>query len=774
MLLGGMRRVFFAFLLFSVCLPSVQAVDDFLVRKISILGLQRISVGTVLNYLTVKEGDILTSEQVSRAVRELYKTGFFSDIKLYQEDGTLLIEVEERPAIASISISGNDEIDTETLENALKEVGISENRVFNRTLLDQMEQELRRQYVSQGKYAVQIESRITTRERNRVDVAIIIKEGIAARIKTVNIIGNEVFSDQELLNQFQLSGPGFTTVFTDSDKYAKDKLRGDLETLRSYYLDRGYIKLEIQSTQVTMSPNKESIYITIAIKEGEQYTVSDVKLLGEMVVDEKELQSLVKITPGDLFSRKVVTGDTTAINDRLGNEGYAFANVNAVPEVDETNKTVALTYFVDPGKRVYVRRINITGNEKTADEVVRREMRQLESGWFTPEKVNRSRIRIQRLSFFEQVNIETPAVPGTSDQVDVNVKVQEGSSGQLQAGVGYGRPSGIILNTNIVLNNFLGTGKRFSVEAVKDDFRKNLNLSFTDPYYTRSGISRTMSLFYRSTNAERGGFGDYSTDDKGARLSFGFPISEFNTARLGLEGKNTQLNLDESAPLVYQDWVDENGTTFNIFTLDTGWTHDNRNRRFLPDNGFTQRVSLKSSLPEGELEYYKLQHNQEWNWSLTKGYVLQFRTNMAYGNGYGDTKDLPFFERYYTGGVRSVRGFEVNSLGPKDSVSGDTVGGDAEIGANLELIFPFPFTDENNRSFRLSTFVDAGNVYLLNKTSGENVESSSQREQLRTSYGFGVLWVSPIGVFSFNWAWPINEEPDDKTRVFQWYIGAPF
>ncbi len=791
---GRAKSILFAlFLVFS----QVGAAEDFIVKNISVTGLQRVSVGTVLNYLPLKVGDLVTSDKAAEAIRSLYKTGFFADIQLYQKADVLIIDVEERPAIASISISGNEGITSEVLEKALKEVGLAENRVFNRSLLDQMEQEIRRQYVSLGKYAVKIESRITTRERNRVDVAIIVTEGTSARITRINIIGNKVFDEKLLQSEFELTGPEFSTLFTDSDKYSKQKLQGDLEKLRSYYLDRGYIKFEILSTQVAISPDKENIYITVVINEGEQYSVKDVKLLGEMVVDEKELQGLVTVKSGEVFSRRLVTESSTAISDRLGDDGYAFANVNAVPDIDDTNKTVVLTYFIDPGNRVYVRRINISGNEETADDVIRRELRQLESGWFTPKKMNRSKIRLQRLGFFEDVAIETPAVPGTSDQVDVNVKVTEGSRGQLQAGVGYGDTSGLLLNANVVLNNFVGTGKRVSLEANKDDYRKNLQFSWTNPYYTDSGISRTLSVFYSSLDADKGDFGNYATDDTGARANYGFPLSEFNTARFGLEYKNSLLRLSQKKDLSSQECKDDSNSSncqylvpdsfrywlnhdmnqfterYNVVSMDVGWTRDTRNRTFLADNGYLQRFFMDVATPAGDLTYFKVGHDQEVNWELAEGWVFQVRTSLGYGQGYGkDSKELPFFERYRAGGTKSVRGYQSYSLGPRDARTGDVVGGDAKFVTNLELIFPFPFA-ENSKSFRVSTFVDTGTVRLLNKASRETIDPSISNK-LRSAYGFSALWVSPIGVFSFNWGWPIGEEQGDKTKVFQWYIGAPF
>lgn len=764
-------------LVVALCLqllfPFAVNAEDFVVRDISIQGLQRISLGTALNYLPVKQGDIFTDKDTDETIRSLYKTGFFNDVKLYRQQDRLLILVEERPAIASVTISGNKQITEEQLKEGLKSAGIAENRIFNKSVLEQIEQEIRRQYVAQARYSVKIESRITTRERNRVDVAIVITEGHPARIARINISGNKSFTEATLLSQFELAPSGVGTVFGNADEYARQKLQGDLEKLRSWYLDRGYLKFEILSTQVSISPDREDIFITIVIKEGEQYTTNEVKLVGELIVDEQEMLELVEIHKGDTYSARKVTDTTTALTDRLGEEGYAFANVNMSPQVNEQDKTVDLTFFIDPGNRVYVRRINISGNTSTQDEVIRREMRQLEGSWFTPQLLRRSRERIQRLGYFKNVSIETPPVPGTTDQLDVNVKVEEGQFGQLQAGMGYGDPNGLILNANIAMNNFMGTGKRVSLKAEKDRYRKDLNFSYTNPYYTDSGVSRTLTMFYRHIDAERGGFGNYATNDKGGRINYGFPLSEYNTARLGLEAKHTDLTLDSDAPTRYHNWVNTYGESFTTLSLDMGWTHDNRNRTFMAESGFLQRLSAEVAIPGGDLEFYKLFHEQEWNWELADGWVFKAGSDIAYGAAFGDTEELPFFERFYAGGVRTVRGFANSSLGPRDIDTDEPVGGDARFVGTLELIFPLPFT-ENSRSFRASAFVDFGNAFMLNEKSRAQVVDDPDLEKLRSSYGLSLLWISPIGAFSFNWGWPINERKNDDTQVFQWFIGAPF
>lgn len=774
-------RVTLLFVCVLCCALPARAFDAFVVKDIKLIGLQRIAAGTVFNYLPIKVGDIVDERRSADALRALFKTGFFEDVSLAREDDLLVVTVNERPSIASITLSGNREIDSEKLKKALKDVGLAENRVFDRSLLDKVEQELQRQYFALGKYGVQVVSKITLKDRNRADIALDITEGDATRIQRLNIVGNRAFTEERLVDTLQLSEPSFGSFFSDSDKYSKQKLRGDLETLRSWYLDRGYVNFNIDSTQVTISPDKKDIYVAINMDEGDQFTVESVKLVGEMVVPREELEKLLTIKPGDTFSRSVVTGISNAITERLGDDGYAFANANAVPDVNNETRRVALTFYVDPGKRVYVRRITITGNAKTEDTVIRRELRQMEGGWFTPKKLNRSRVRLQRLGYFDEVNIETPPVPGTSDQVDINVSVTEGSTGQLQAALGYGQVGGFMINAKVQFNNFVGTGKYVSAEVTRDSIKTVYSFGYTNPYYTDEGVSRGFNVFLRKTNAGQANIGDYDTDDVGGRVSFGFPITEYNTARLGLEIKQTTLRLDSDAAQVYKDWVctfyNEPGcprlnAKFITATLDTSWSHDTRNRTFFANDGALHQLTAEATLPGLDLQYYKLRYNYEQSFPLFAGFTFQGRASVGYGDGYGGTDELPFFENFYAGGVQSVRGFVGNSLGTKATLADGTrgsdtvpVGGSLRTVANLELIFPLPFA-ENSKSFRLSTFVDAGNVFA-------GVDDFDPAE-LRSSYGVTALWVTPVGVLTFSWGWPIESKPGDRLELFQFFIGAPF
>lgn len=770
------------------CIPLANAFEAFVVKDIKLIGLQRIAAGTVFNYLPIKVGDIMDERRSAEALRALFKTGFFEDVQLAQEGDLLIVTVVERPAIASITLAGNQEIETDKLKKALKDVGLSENRVFDRSLLDKIEQELQRQYFSLGKYGVKIKSKVTLQDRNRADVSIEITEGEAARIQRLNVVGNHVFSEKTLVDQLQLSEPSFTSFFSGSDKYSKQKLRGDLESLRSFYLDRGYINFNIESTQVTISPDKKDIYVAVNLEEGDKFTVDEVKLLGEMVVPRADLEKLITLKKGDTFARSTVTAISNAISERLGDDGYAFANVNAVPDINNESKLVSMTFFVDPGKRVYVRRINITGNGKTEDEVIRRELRQMEGGWFIPKKLARSRVRLQRLGYFDDVNIETPTVPGTSDQVDINITVSEGSTGQLNFSFGYGQLGGWMVQGKVTFNNFVGTGKYVSIEATHNEASDVYSISYTNPYYTDSGVSRSLSAFYRTTDAAEFNSGDFRTDEQGARVGYGFPITEYNTARLGLELKKTALRIASNSKVKeYQDFVCgflnekdclQKKATFNTLTIDSSWSHDTRNRTFFADDGALHQISADVALPGLDLQYYKLRYNYEQSWPLFSGFTFQSRASLGYGNGYGNTRGLPFFENFYAGGVQSVRGFAGNSLGTEATKSdqfnadgtlkkkdGVALGGSLRTVANVDLIFPLPFA-ENSKSFRLSTFADLGSVF-------DGVDDFDAK-QLRSSYGVTAMWVTPVGVLTFSWGWPFKHKAGDEREVFQFFIGAPF
>ena len=737
-----------------------RAFESFIIQDIRVDGLSRIALGTVLNYLPINKGDTMDDGRSSETIRVLFETGFFDDVSLLREDGILVIKVAERPSISKIDISGNADITSEQLTEALKGIGLAEGRIFDRSLLDKVERELEGQYFSQGKYAVKIKSVVTTLDEGRVEIKIDIAEGRVAKIMRINIVGNNEFDNDSLLDKFQLSPH---VVFSDNDQYSKQKLSADLENLRSYYLDNGYINFNIDSTQVSITPDKKGVYITVNISEGDKYIVRDVKLSGDLIVPEDELFGLITIHDGDVFSRKATTQSSGAINERLGKAGYAFSNVNTIPDMDNEKKEVSLTFFVDPGKRVYVNRINIAGNAKTSDEVIRREMRQMEGGWISTEQVSRSRVRLQKLGYFDEVNVETPVVPGTDEKVDINTSVVERPSGTLMAGIGYSQSQGFLVNASISQDNFLGSGKRVSATINNSNVNTVYSFSYTNPYYTLNGISRGLQVFKKATDAGEANVADYTSDVYGASLNYGFPISEYNRSTLAFGYENTKLNTTASTPQSYQDFIDANTDQFDIIRLESGWSHDTRNRALFADQGVYHSINGEVALPGSGLQFYKLTYRSLGYQPLTQKLTLMLKGEIGYGDSYADTTELPFFERFYAGGSNSVRGYESNSLGPL--IDDNSEGGAFKTIGNVELIFPAPFAEEN-KSLRLSAFFDIGNVYA--KVNDFDID------ELRYSTGLSAIWITPIAPLTFSFAWPLNEKVGDKPQRFQFTLGSFF
>ncbi len=743
---------------------SAHAFEPFKVKDIRVEGLQRIAPGTVFNYLPVKVGDRFNDFESERAIRSLFKSGYFRDIRLERDGDVLVVKVEERPAIASIKIQGNNDIETEPLLDSLADIGLAEGRVFNRSLLEKVEQELERQYFSRGKYGVKIKTTVTPLERNRVGILISVSEGAVARIKQINIVGNTVFDDKTLLDQFEQRPGGWLSFYTKDDQYSRQKLAADLEKLRSYYQDRGYIKFNVDSTQVSISPDKKDIYITINVTEGQQYHVSDIKLSGNLVVPPEELFREFRINAGDVFSRKKVTSTVSRLSDHLGNKGYAFANVNTIPDINEETRTVSLTFFVDPGKRVYVRRINFAGNTKTRDQVMRQEMRQMEGGWFSAKKVERSRTRLQRLGYFSTVNVETPAVPGTTDQVDVNYSIAEQPSGSISVGVGFSQTSGLLLNGSISQNNFLGTGRRVSASINNSSVNRIFSFSYSNPYYTVDGVSRGFGAFYRETDASQANLARYSTDTYGANVTYGFPINEYDTFNFDLKADSLKLRDSAFSSTQITDFIAAHGDNFKSLTLVGSFSHDTRNRRIFPTSGGVQRISVETKVPGSELEYYKLNLRAQQYVPLTRLFTLSTKLQIGWGDGFGEFDNLPFFQNFFGGGVRSVRGYRDNSLGPRDSRN-DPLGGSFRTVGNVEIAFPPPFLTES-RSVRLSLFYDVGNVF----ESG----NAFSADELRMSVGLAAIWLSPVGPLSVSIAQAFNDQANDDTQLFQFNLGAGF
>lgn len=760
-----MKKLLHVMWLCAAFMSAAWALEPFVVKDIRVEGLQRIAAGTLFNYLPLKVGDTLDEARSQEAIRALFKTGFFKDVRLERDGEVLVVIVDERPAIASIKFFGNKDIETETLTKALKGQGLAEGEVFDRSLLDKVEQELKRQYFSRGKYAVKVTTTATPLERNRMAITIDISEGRAARIKEINIVGNQAFSDEDLLDAFQLSTPTLISFYTDSDQYSKQKLSADLETLRSFYLDRGHINFNIDSTQVSITPDKQDIYITINVTEGDVFTVKEVKLAGETVAPEEELTKLIEVEKGGVFSRKAATESSARITERLGEEGYAFANVNIIPDIVQADKQVALTFFVDPGKRVYVRRINFAGNTKTRDEVLRREMRQVEGGWISTEKVKRSRTRLEKLGYFEEVNVETPAVPGATDQVDANFTVVEKPSGNLLAGLGFSQSQGIIFNTSVNQENFLGSGKRVSLAFNNSSVNTTYSFGYTNPYYTLDGVSRGFNLFSRSTNARAANIAQYTTDTLGGFVNFGIPVTEFDSVQLGLGYEKVDIKTGGETPVEFINFLAANDTSFDTIKLTGGWARDTRDRSVFATQGVLQNLSAELGVPGGNLQYYKASYRHQWLYPLGKRWGVMLNGDVGYGDSYGDITELPFFENFYSGGPRSVRGFKENSLGPRSTTTGRPLGGNMRLVGNAELIFPTPFV-KDSKSVRLSGFLDAGGVFS-NQTGYDS-------GGFRYSTGISGQWLSPLGALTVSIAMPLNDKETDDTQIFQFTFGAPF
>lgn len=691
------------------------AAQTFVISDIRVEGLQRISAGSVFAALPFRVGDVVDERSIRAATRSLFATGNFDDIQIGQDGNVLVIVVTERPSISEINIEGNKAIETEALMEGLKSAGLSVGQVFQRSTLEGMQLELQRQYVMQGRYDAKIETEVIPEPRNRVTVNIDVDEGTVAAIKHINVVGNEVFTDEELQDEFELRTTGWLSFFTNDDKYSKEKLTGDLETLTSYYMDRGYLQFKIDSTQVAVSPDKKEVFITANITEGEKFTVSTVDLSGDLVLPAEDLRRFLLVTEGQVFSQIMVTSTEENLTKRLGDEGYNFAKVTGIPEVDEKDKTVAMKFFVDPGKRTYVRRISFKGNDKTADDVLRREMRQMESAPASSAAIEQSRVRLERLGFFKTAKVETPGVAGHDDLIDVEYTVEEQSSGSIGASIGYAQDAGIILGLNLEQDNFMGTGKRVGIGLNSSRYQDFYNFSYTNPYYTEDGVSRGFNIYYRSTDLDEVNVANYSTNTLGAAMNFGYPLSE--TQRLGfsfgvadteietgqyavqeieasprLDGNignwfQSELQDDgtykqaevlqpiNTLPVSYetfpenQGFLDENGNDFLNYTATSSWTQSTLNRGRLATRGASQTVALEVSVPVSDLEFYKLTYAGEIYYPMPflDTWTMRFRTELGYGGGYGSTNELPFYENFFGGGFGSVRGYESNTLGPRST-----------------------------------------------------------------------------------------------------------
>jgi len=830
-----MRRIIIILLcgLFSV--KTALALDPFVISDIRVDGLQRISEGTVFNYMPIDANELLTAAKARQAIRSLFQTGFFSSIDLEREDDILVIKVQERPAIASISLSGNKAIKDEDMYPVLADIGLAQGEVFQPQSLDRIQQELVRQYFSQGRYAVSVESRVVELDRNRVRISITIEEGKTAEIKHINIVGNTLFADKEIKKEFESKIPPFWKVWSKDDQYSREKLSGDLEKIRSYYQDRGYIDANVESTQVSISPDKQHIYITANIIEGEQYTIEKTQITGDLVIEEATLNRLIMTQENDIFSRKKMEQSVENITAILSNIGYAFANVNPIPQIDRENRLVTINYFVDPGKRVYVRQITFVGNSGTKDEVLRREMRQFEGGWFSQASVDRSRIRLQRLTYFESVNIETPAVPGTDDQIDVIVTVEERAAGSFSVGLGYSQIQGLIASLSVQQDNFLGSGKRVGLSLSHSSIISSFAVNYDNPYWTEDGVSRGFYLRYQEFDQQGANISTFTSTEAAAGMSFGIPITEVDYLRAGLGIRQTDLNIgsyvreveyidpDDPDNILCND-INQNGICpeqyfvprpfdplsqsldhngdgilddkerdFRTYDFTASWSRDSRNHFLNPTRGSSQRLNLEASLPGSSRQFYKLFYRYAKYIPIWADLVFSFHGDVGYGDAYDDydktslatpvdtelpegierecldeevislDTGLPFFEHFYGGGVRDIRGFEDNTLGPKDTAC-RAVGGDFKVSGGLELAIPTPFTKGGGS--RIALFIDVGNVY-------ENI-SAFDANLFRASAGVSVTWQAPIGPIIMNYAFPIKEHHGDRTESLQFSFGTTF
>lgn len=740
--------------------------QEFTVRDIRVEGIQRTEAGTVFSYLPLRVGDRFDPERGVAAIRALFATGLFKDVRLEADGDVLVVIVEERPAIAAVELNGIKEFDKDQVRKSLREVGLAEARVFDRSLLERAEQELKRQYLGRGLYSAQVTSTVTPVERNRVNIIINVEEGGPARIRTISFTGNRAFSDATLRRQLELSTPTWFTWYTKRDQYARQKLQGDLETLRSYYLNRGYLDFNIESTQVSISPDKEQIHITININEGERYSISEVKLAGELLGLDSELRRLVDVKPGETFNAERLNNVSKRITDRFAALGYAFASANPVPESNRERREVAFTILVDPGRRVYVRRVNIVGNMRTKDEVIRREMRQFESAWLDSEKVKLSRDRIDRLGYFEKVEIDTPPVPGTLDQVDVNVNIKERPTGSVNASAGYSSTEKLVLQGSFSQQNLFGTGNAVTFEVNTSRATQTFAVSYVDPYINDAGVSRSIELFDRRSDLARLGLGSVDLASRGATLRYGVPFTEFDRVFFGLGYEGTNISLTPFSPIRYIDYVNKFGENSEALIATVGWSRDSRDNLLVPNRGIFTRAFVEWGTPALDLQYYRLTYQYQQFQPLGNRFTLAFNGEVGVGGAYG-SKPFPIFKNFYVGGIGTVRGYQPGTLGPRqtlpDGSLGDPLGGTRRINGSIEALVPLPGAD---RTLRALAFADFGQVW----GDDQNVRLGD----LRYSAGLGVAWISPIGPLKLSYAYPIGSKPQDRVQRFQFQIGTGF
>jgi outer membrane protein insertion porin family len=763
------RRSLIAAAVVVLCSSEALAVNPFVVKDIRVEGIQRTEAGTVFSYLPVRVGETFDDTKSIAAIKALYATGFFKDVRLEEENGVLVVLVEERPAISTVDFTGTKEFEKDVLVKALKEIGVGEAKTFDKSSVDRAEQELKRQYLSHGLYGVKITTTVTPIERNRVTVMFNVDEGETARIKQISIVGNTKFTDKELRQVLALNTSGWFTWYTKADQYSKTKLTGDIESIKSFYLNRGYLEANVESTQVAITPDKKDIYLTINISEGEQYKVAGVKLEGEMFGREEELKSLILLRQGNIYSGELLTESNKRIADRMGTFGYAFANVNANPEIDREKREVTFTFFIDPGKRAYVRHMNISGNTTTRDEVIRREFRQFEGSWYDGNKIKLSRDRVDRLGYFKDVTIDTPETAGTSDQVDVNIAVVEKPTGNFMIGGSFSQAEKFTFTASIQQANFAGSGNTLGLELNTSKYSRTIAFSQTNPYFTDDGISQAFELYLRTSQPPALNIGSYTVKQTGGRLSYGVPFSEVDTVFFGMGLERTSITTDGNSPQRFKQYVQQQiggtgvGTaTTNALPLTAAWSRDSRDSAITPSIGGYKRANLEIDLV-GDQKYYRAVYEQQWYRPITRKLTFALKGELDYGHGL-QGKAYPVFKNFYGGGIGSVRGYLSSSLGVVDT-NGDSLGGSTRLIANAELQSPFPGSG-TDKSLRWFGFFDAGQVYQ----EGQRIRLN----ELRYSAGLGVSWISPVGPLKLSYAYPLNAKPGDRLERFQFQMGTGF
>lgn len=754
---------------------AYAAFPPFKVEDIRLEGIQRIEPGVVFRNFPISTGDVVTQQGLSAAVKKLYQSGYFQDIEIEREGGFLVLKIVERPAVSKIRIKGNKVIKTENLKMGLDRAGLKEGVVFKRSALDRIKTEIQDVYVSQGRYNAKIETEVELLNGNRVAINITIKEGLIALISHINIVGNKVYSDDDLKELFTSQLPSFWSWFSKNDRYSREKLAGDIERLRSYYLDRGYINFEVSSTQVSISPDKKSVFITVNVSEGEKYNVGEMSIAGNLVVPEEDLRKAILLETGETFSRKVLADSREKMIAVLGNSGYMFADIQPVPEV-QSDQTVAIRFLVSPGKRTYVRRINIKGNEKTADVVIRRQLQQMEAALASSEKITKSKESLDRSGFFSQVDVATTPVPGTDDQIDVDLSVEEQPSGNFTASVGYSQSDNIILDFGISQDNFFGSGNRVSANVIKSSVKKEVKFDYLNPFYTVDGVSRGFNVYFRNEDFAENSTSKYKIDEYGVGVTFGYPINEYQRVSLKFGAENIKVTPNATTSAEVSNYIAQNGDSFTNTTTTLGWSDNQMNRALFPTRGHRQNISLELSLPGSNLSYYRAFYSGSWIRPLNKReeLLVGLRTKIGYAGKVG-SKDFPFFKNYFAGGIGSIRGVSNNSLGPRDSL-GDPIGGNVLITGGADLIFPIPGIDDPKK-YRTSLFLDYGGVFTTKCITGTTASKCNQGinlDDMKYTAGFGFTWITPLGPLTFSYAKILNKKTGDDPKAFDFTLGGTF